>query len=192
MASTFTSALTRWIARDVRYEKLGTYSTYCLNSREKIPNLLQQLSLAFSIHSEHEGRLFNGFFHDKSSPPLLHPPSFTTSYYIAGSHKRAKQMKRVTGARNDVILDNRIYRQHQSSPGSKDPLFSLVCTDSATQPLLANLRSGQILAVLKHPLQELQLKVSPCPPECYLQSETKIEPDLRLVFSRTALALSRL
>ena len=24
------------------------------------------------------------------------------------------------------------------------------------------------------------LFVSPCPPECYLQSETKIEPDLRL------------
>ena len=25
------------------------------------------------------------------------------------------------------------------------------------------------------------LFVSPCPPECYLQSETKIEPDLRLL-----------
>ena len=24
------------------------------------------------------------------------------------------------------------------------------------------------------------VSVSPCPPECYLQSETKIEPDLRL------------
>ena len=27
------------------------------------------------------------------------------------------------------------------------------------------------------------LFVSPCPPECYLQSETKIEPDLRLLTS---------
>ena len=25
--------------------------------------------------------------------------------------------------------------------------------------------------------------VSPCPPECYLQSETKIEPDLRLTLT---------
>ena len=32
-----------------------------------------------------------------------------------------------------------------------------------------NLRSGPILAVLIH---------SPCPPECYFRSETKIEPDL--------------
>ena len=28
------------------------------------------------------------------------------------------------------------------------------------------------------------LFVSPCPPECYLQSETKTEPDLRLTNSR--------
>ena len=28
------------------------------------------------------------------------------------------------------------------------------------------------------------LFVSPCPPECYLQSETKIEPDLRLMGHR--------
>ena len=44
-----------------------------------------------------------------------------------------------------------------------------------------NLRSGPILAVLIHSLQWLPLKlvfVSPCPPECYFQSETKIEPDL--------------
>ena len=46
-----------------------------------------------------------------------------------------------------------------------------------------NLRSGPILPVLIHSLKRLPLKslfVSPCPPECYLQSETKIEPDLRL------------
>ena len=49
----------------------------------------------------------------------------------------------------------------------------------------ANLRSGPIWAVLIHFLLRLTLKlgslfVSPCPPECYLQSETKIEPALRL------------
>ena len=40
-----------------------------------------------------------------------------------------------------------------------------------------NLRSGPILAVLIH---------SPCPPECYFRSETKIEPDLRLSLSRVS------
>ena len=40
-----------------------------------------------------------------------------------------------------------------------------------------NLRSGLILAVLRH---------SPCPPECYFQGETKIEPDLRLSLSRVS------
>ena len=34
-----------------------------------------------------------------------------------------------------------------------------------------NLRSGLILAVLIH---------SPCPPECYFQGKTKIDPILRL------------
>ena len=29
------------------------------------------------------------------------------------------------------------------------------------------------------------LFVSPCPPECYLQSETKIEPDVRLIAYRS-------
>ena len=48
-----------------------------------------------------------------------------------------------------------------------------------------NLRSGPIRAVLIHSLYRLPLKlkslfVSPCPPECNFQSETKIEPDLRL------------
>ena len=46
-----------------------------------------------------------------------------------------------------------------------------------------NLRWGPILAVLIHSLLRAPSKilfVSPCPPECYLQSETKIEPDLRL------------
>ena len=34
------------------------------------------------------------------------------------------------------------------------------------------------------------LFVSPCPPECYLQSETKIEPDLRLrVLSSTNITI---
>ena len=40
-----------------------------------------------------------------------------------------------------------------------------------------NPRSGPILAVLIH---------SPCLPECYFQSETKIEPDLRLSLSRVS------
>ena len=40
-----------------------------------------------------------------------------------------------------------------------------------------NLRSGPILAVLIH---------SPCPLECYFQSETNIEPDLRLSLSRVS------
>ena len=43
-----------------------------------------------------------------------------------------------------------------------------------------NLRSGPILAVLIH-----------CPPECNFQSETKIEPDLRLILSRTSLSYKR-
>ena len=48
-----------------------------------------------------------------------------------------------------------------------------------------NLRSGPILVVLIHSLLWLPLKlgalfVLPCPPEHYLQRETKIEPDLRL------------
>ena len=34
------------------------------------------------------------------------------------------------------------------------------------------------------------LFVSPCPPECYLKSETKIEPDLRLNWSRLNLVLT--
>ena len=45
-----------------------------------------------------------------------------------------------------------------------------------------NLRSGPILAVL-HTFSltaTAKIFVSPCPPECYLPSETKIEPDLRL------------
>ena len=44
-----------------------------------------------------------------------------------------------------------------------------------------NLRSGPILAVLIHSLLRPRAKilfVSPCPPECYLQSKTEIEPDL--------------
>ena len=41
-----------------------------------------------------------------------------------------------------------------------------------------NLRSSQILAVLIH---SLLCVVSPCLPECYLQSEMKIEPDLRVI-----------
>ena len=40
------------------------------------------------------------------------------------------------------------------------------------------------------------LFVSPCPPECYLQSETKIEPDLRLswlkILSRVGNSYSRI
>ena len=32
--------------------------------------------------------------------------------------------------------------------------------------------------------------VSPCPPECYLKSETKIEPDLRLRYLRRCYMLS--
>ena len=40
-----------------------------------------------------------------------------------------------------------------------------------------NLRSSQILAVLIHSLLNV---ISPCLPECYLQSEMKIEPDLRV------------
>ena len=47
-----------------------------------------------------------------------------------------------------------------------------------------NLRSSSILAVLIHSLLRSPAKishfVSPCPLECYLQRETKIEPDLRL------------
>ena len=47
-----------------------------------------------------------------------------------------------------------------------------------------NLRSGSILAVLIHSLLHSPAKISlfvlPCPLECYLQRETKIEPDLRL------------
>ena len=50
-----------------------------------------------------------------------------------------------------------------------------------------NLRSGSILAVLIHSLlrspAKISLFVSPCPLECYLQRETKIEPDLRLLKS---------
>ena len=42
-----------------------------------------------------------------------------------------------------------------------------------------DLRSGPILAVLMHTFS-LTAIVSPRQPECYLQSETKIEPDLRL------------
>ena len=50
------------------------------------------------------------------------------------------------------------------------------------QPQQHNLRSCPILAVPIHSLyQRLPLKfVSPSPPECNYQSETKIEPDLRL------------
>ena len=40
------------------------------------------------------------------------------------------------------------------------------------------LRSGQILAVLIH---SLLCVISPCLLECYLQSEMKIEPDLRVI-----------
>ena len=40
-----------------------------------------------------------------------------------------------------------------------------------------NLRSGQILAVLIHSL----CVVSPCLPECYLQNEMKIDPNLRVI-----------
>ena len=40
---------------------------------------------------------------------------------------------------------------------------------------ICNLRSGPILAVLIHSLLR-----SRCPPECYLQSETTMEPGLRL------------
>ena len=51
-----------------------------------------------------------------------------------------------------------------------------------------NLRSGSILAVLIHSLlrspANISLFVSPCPLECYLQKETKIEPDLRLFKSK--------
>ena len=47
-----------------------------------------------------------------------------------------------------------------------------------------NLRSGSILAVLIHSLlrspAKISLFVSPYPLECYLQRETKIEPDLKL------------
>ena len=35
------------------------------------------------------------------------------------------------------------------------------------------------------------LFVSPCPPECYLQSETKIQPDLRLIRIRTSQRISQ-
>ena len=43
--------------------------------------------------------------------------------------------------------------------------------------MVFNLRSGPILAVL---IRSRALTTSPCPPECNFQSETKIEPDLRL------------
>ena len=33
--------------------------------------------------------------------------------------------------------------------------------------------------------RKIYICVSPCPPECYLQSETKIEPDLRLAGMET-------
>ena len=50
-----------------------------------------------------------------------------------------------------------------------------------------NLRLGSILAVLIHSLlrspAKIFLFVSPCPLYCYLQRETKIEPDLRLLKS---------
>ena len=43
------------------------------------------------------------------------------------------------------------------------------------------------MAVLRHSLlhspTKISLFVSPCPPECYLQRETKIEPDLKLLKS---------
>ena len=50
----------------------------------------------------------------------------------------------------------------------------------------ANLRSSPILAVLIHSLltATANIFVSPCPLECYFQSETKIEPDLRLYLCR--------
>ena len=38
----------------------------------------------------------------------------------------------------------------------------------------------------------LSLFVSPCPPECYLQSERKIEPDLRLEYWMNAICLEKL
>ena len=48
---------------------------------------------------------------------------------------------------------------------------------------MINLRSGPILAALIHSLYRLPLiLVSPSARECYFQSETKIEPDLRLYY----------
>ena len=43
-----------------------------------------------------------------------------------------------------------------------------------------NLRSGPIVAVLIHFSLMATAKSFPLPPECYLQSEAKIEPELRL------------
>ena len=43
-----------------------------------------------------------------------------------------------------------------------------------------NLRSGPIVAVLIHFSLMATAKSFPLPPQCYLQSEAKIEPELRL------------
>ena len=45
--------------------------------------------------------------------------------------------------------------------------LSRIDSEGVERMVLPNLRSGSIF-------------VSPCPPECNFQSETKIEPDLRL------------
>ena len=46
-----------------------------------------------------------------------------------------------------------------------------------------NLKSG--LQMFRRKFVSGSLFVSPCPPECYLQSETKIEPDLRSIFTQS-------
>ena len=70
--------------------------------------------------------------------------SYFTKTTKETTHKRTRQLRRLTMLRK---LEN---------------------------PVICNLRSGPIWAVLIHSLQRLPLKFSPCPPECNFQSETKI------------------
>ena len=73
---------------------------------------------------------------------------------------------------------NWLDKLHASAPS---PALSLFYGNPDKKHLFfffTNLRSGPIWAVLIH-----SLFVSSCPPECNFQSETKIEPDLRLFFT---------
>ena len=79
---------------------------------------------------------------------------------------------------SDVRDRSRLWRDRERPRTSENQATARLSVFQKPVYYQSNLRSGPIWAVLIHSLR--RLFVSSCPPECNFQSETKIEPDLRL------------